>query len=135
MISLPAEYARRMKALLGDDFDRYLASFDTAPQKALHVNRSVINPEAFEALADFEIRRLPYYRGGYTFREEGLGNHPYHHAGMFYIQEPSAMSPVAAVDIDPHWRALDLCAAPGGKSSQLAMARSEEHTSELQSQA
>ena len=122
MISLPAEYTRRMQALLGDDYDSYLASFDTAPQKALHVNRSVISPEAFERLADFEIRGLPYYRGGYTFREEGLGNHPYQHAGMFYIQEPSAMSPVAAVDIDPHWRALDLCAAPGGKSSQLAMA-------------
>lgn len=122
MINLPDAYTQRMKALLGGDFDAYMASFDARPQRGLHVNQAVISLEDFNALAGIDAQMLPFYRGGYTFDEEGMGNHPYHHAGIFYIQEPSAMSPVASLDLDPCWQVLDLCAAPGGKSSQLAMA-------------
>ena len=65
------------------------------------------------------FRKIPYVENGFYFDYDGIGNHPYHHAGMFYIQEPAAMIPVESIDIEPDWKVLDLCAAPGGKSSQI----------------
>ena len=57
---------------------------------------------------------------GYYFTYDKIGNHPYHHAGMIYVQEPAAMAPAECVDIDPQWKILDMCAAPGGKSFSMA---------------
>ena len=56
--------------------------------------------------------------GGYYLSEK-IGNHPYHHAGMVYVQEPGAMAPAECIDVNRDWWILDMCAAPGGKSSQL----------------
>ena len=71
-------------------------------------------------------KKIPWCKDGYYVDQEKFGNHPYHHAGAFYIQEPSAMAVVEMMDIQPNDTILDLCAAPGGKSTQIASYLSEQ---------
>lgn len=69
----------------------------------------------------FELRPIPWCQTGYYVDEQTKpGKHPYYHAGLYYIQEPSAMAPVELLEVAPGERVLDLCAAPGGKSTQIA---------------
>ena len=70
----------------------------------------------------FELSPVPFARTGFYCTEQSVGSSPYHHAGAFYSQEPSAMSAVTALDPQPGERVLDMCAAPGGKSTQIAAA-------------
>lgn len=117
---LPAEFTSRMKDLLGEDYDRFIASFDESPVRSFRVNTKKISEKDFLAINPFGGEKISYADGAYYFDYDGIGNHPYHHAGMIYIQDPAAMSAVASVDIEPDWKVLDLCAAPGGKSTQAA---------------
>lgn len=119
MKQLPVEFQERMKTLLGDEFEEFLKSYDEKPVRAFRVNTDKISLEDFQKLNIFYGDKIPYVENGFYFDYDGIGNHPYHHAGMFYIQEPAAMAPVASIDIQPDWKVLDLCAAPGGKSSQI----------------
>lgn len=119
MKQLPVEFQERMKSLLGDDYEDFLKSYDEKPVRAFRVNTDKISLEEFEKLNIFSTEKIPYVENGFYFDYDGIGNHPYHHAGMFYIQEPAAMVPVESIDINPDWKVLDLCAAPGGKSSQI----------------
>ena len=119
MKQLPIEFQERMKTLLGDEYDDFLKSYDEKPVRAFRVNTDKISLEDFEKLNTFSQEKIPYVENGFYFDYDGIGNHPYHHAGMFYIQEPAAMVPVESIDIEPDWTVLDLCAAPGGKSSQI----------------
>ncbi|MBR2953074.1 MAG: RNA methyltransferase [Clostridia bacterium] len=119
MKSLPIEFQERMKTLLGDEYDDFLKSYDEKPVRAFRVNTDKISLPEFEKLNIFSQEKIPYVENGFYFDYDGIGNHPYHHAGMFYIQEPAAMVPVESIDIEPYWKVLDLCAAPGGKSSQI----------------
>lgn len=119
MKQLPIEFQERMKTLLGDEYDDFLKSYDEKPIRAFRVNTEKISLEDFQKLNIFSQDKIPYVENGFYFDYDGIGNHPYHHAGMFYIQEPAAMVPVESIDIQPEWTVLDLCAAPGGKSSQI----------------
>lgn len=119
MKQLPFEFQERMKAVLGDEFEGFLKSYDEKPVRAFRVNTDKISLEDFQKLNIFSQDKIPYVENGFYFDYDGIGNHPYHHAGMFYIQEPAAMVPVESIDIQPDWTVLDLCAAPGGKSSQI----------------
>ncbi len=119
MISLPAPYEARMKQLLGDEFEDYLAALQQPPVRAFRVNTHKINLQDFASVNPFGSRPIPYVENGFYLDYDKIGNHPYHHAGMVYAQEPAAMAPAQCVEIDPDWRILDLCAAPGGKSTQL----------------
>ena len=119
MKQLPIEFQERMKTLLGNEYDAFLKSYDEKPVRAFRVNTDKISLEDFEKLNTFSQEKIPYVENGFYFDYDGIGNHPYHHAGMFYIQEPAAMVPVESIDIEPDWTVLDLCAAPGGKSSQI----------------
>ncbi len=119
MISLPNAYETRMKQLLGQDFDNYLLALQQPPVRGFRVNTSKIAVEEFEKINPFGARSIPYVETGYYLDYDKVGNHPYHHAGMIYVQEPGAMAPAECVTIQPHWKILDLCAAPGGKSTQL----------------
>ena len=115
---LPAEFENRMKALLGADWEKFETALSEKPVRAFRVNTNKISEENFNKINPFGGEKIPFADSGYYFDYDGIGNHPYHHAGMIYVQEPAAMSPVACVDIQPDWKILDLCAAPGGKSSQ-----------------
>ncbi len=116
---LPEKYAERMKHLLGEEFSQYLNSFKEEPVKGFRVNLNKISLEDFEKINPFGNEKIPYVENGFYLDYEKAGNHPYHHAGMIYVQEPAAMAPAQALTVNPEWNVLDMCAAPGGKSSQL----------------
>ena len=119
MKQLPQEFEARMKVLLGDDFNNYYDELQNSPVKAFRVNTDKINLADFEKNNPFGAEKIPYVENGYYLDYEKVGNHPYHHAGLIYVQEPAAMAPAECVEIDPDWFVLDMCAAPGGKSTQL----------------
>ena len=119
MKDLPLEYKNRMIELLGAQFADYEKALTETPVKGFRVNTDKISLEEFKKINVFGSKKIPYVENGFYLDYEKAGNHPYHHAGMIYIQEPGAMAPAECVDIDPDWKILDMCAAPGGKSSQL----------------
>ncbi len=119
MKTLPLEFCQRMKSLLGDQYDAFLAALNEQPVKAFRVNTDKIALEDFEKIDIFSSGKIPYVQNGYYLDYEKIGNHPYHHAGLIYVQEPAAMAPAECLEINPDWHILDMCAAPGGKSTQL----------------
>lgn len=119
MTELPLEFVSRMKSLLGNEYNDYIDAFNRESVRAFRVNTDKISLEDFEKLNIFSKNKVPYVKNGYYLEYDKIGNHPYHHAGMLYVQEPAAMAPAECIDIDPDWIILDMCAAPGGKSTQL----------------
>ena len=117
---LPAAFEDRMKKLLGEEYGRYLEAMGTPPRRTVRLNTLKCPPERFAPLAPFARFDLPFDPAGFTLVSSVAGRHPWHHAGLFYFQEASAMAPVAVLDPKPGMRVLDLCAAPGGKSTQIA---------------
>ena len=120
MKQLPTPFLTRMEKLLGDNFADFLNSYNEAAVRSFRVNTKKISIEDFEKICDFSCGKIPYCETGFYTDIEKPGNHPFHHAGMIYMQDPAAMAPAECVDILPHWHILDMCAAPGGKSSRLA---------------
>lgn len=120
MQEIPGAFLSRMQTLLGGDYTDFLQAMESAPVRALRGNP--LKCTAFSAPADIQTEPLPFSGGGYIFFSDSIGRHPLHHAGAFYVQDPSAISTVcaAAQVLRPGMRILDLCAAPGGKSTQLA---------------
>lgn len=119
MKELPKEFAERMKYLLDDEYDDFVSALNGEPVKGFRVNTDKISLEDFEKINVFGKEKIPYVENGFYLNFEKVGNHPYHHAGMIYVQEPAAMAPAECLDIKPDWKILDMCAAPGGKSTQL----------------
>ena len=118
---LPQEFTERMKEMLGAEYDEFLASYDLPKYQSLRVNMLKGTKEAFLEKETFSLTEIPWAENGYYYEaEDAPGKHPYHEAGVYYIQEPSAMAPVAYLEAKPGERILDLCAAPGGKSTQIA---------------
>ena len=107
-----------MREILKDGFEDYIHSFDLSPARALRINKKKVKDLSLHL--DFETSPLSFQENGRLFENDKIGSHPYHHAGCIYVQEPSAMIPVASIDIDPSWKVLDMCACPGGKTSQVA---------------
>ncbi|MGD0030108.1 MULTISPECIES: RsmB/NOP family class I SAM-dependent RNA methyltransferase [Paenibacillus] len=120
-VQLPSIFAERMENLLGDEFEQFMKSYEQSPHAGLRVNTLKISMEQFDELAPFDLRPIPWCGTGF-YVPHGVkpGLHPYYHAGLYYIQEPSAMAPVELLDVQPGDHVLDLCAAPGGKSTQIA---------------
>ena len=120
---LPHSFLSRMEGLLRDEYPAFLrAMTEGKAEHAFRVNTVKLSVAAFEALSPLGAGRVPYTPDGFYHDEEKIGRHPYHHAGMVYSQDPGAMSALQAVEIQPGWRVLDVCAAPGGKSAQIAAA-------------
>ncbi|MGN0536524.1 MAG: RsmB/NOP family class I SAM-dependent RNA methyltransferase [Acutalibacteraceae bacterium] len=122
MIELPLDFKNEMKVLFGADYERLISSYEEPYRRSLSVNRLKATPEELEKRLPFSVNPSPFYRDGRIFdtAEQGVGNLALHHAGAFYIQEPSASAAVTLLDPQPHEKILDLCAAPGGKSAQIA---------------
>ena len=119
MKQLPLQFEERMKTLLGEGFEDYKKELKNPPVKAFRVNTDKISLKDFEKLNIFSKSKIPYVDNGYYLEYEKVGNHPYHHAGLIYVQEPAAMAPAECLEIGADWCVLDMCAAPGGKSTQL----------------
>ena len=122
MKALPEQFIERMRRELGDDFPRFIACYDEPPKRGLRVNTLRLSPEAFSAISPLPLEPTGILPEGFVALDaEGVGRHPYHAAGLFYMQEPSAMSAIAAAPVgDSGMRVLDMCAAPGGKSGGVA---------------
>ena len=120
-MNLPLEYMEKMKALLGEEYDDYIASFEEGRFYGLRANTLKISPDALQEKGVFTLNNVPWCEPGFYYEgEERPAKHPYYHAGLYYLQEPSAMSPAATLPIEEGDVVLDLCAAPGGKTTQLA---------------
>ena len=119
---IPAEFAKRMQQLLGDAFPDFLDTLGKESEHALRLCRKKTDPASLFRLLPFTPTPLPFFDGGYLVPHgERPGADPLHHAGAYYMQDPSAMATVSALPFSIEgMRVLDLCAAPGGKSGQLA---------------
>lgn len=121
MIQLPDEFREKMKRLLGAEYDSFIESYDKERVQGLRVNPLKISREKFDEISPFHLEKIPWAAEGYYYQPaERPGKHPYHEAGLYYIQEPSAMAVVELLDPKPGEKILDLCAAPGGKTTHIA---------------
>ncbi|NOV00759.1 rRNA cytosine-C5-methyltransferase [Paenibacillus sp. LMG 31457] len=119
---LPPLFRDKMMDLLGEEeFELFLSSYDQARSYGLRVNTGKIAKADFLEKSPFALEPVPWTSEGFYYEEgERPGKHPYYHAGLYYIQEPSAMAPAELLQVQPGEKVLDLCAAPGGKSTQIA---------------
>ena len=122
MKKLPSCFIDEMKNLLSDeDFDKYIESFNENYYRGIRINTLKCTVEKACSLLPFEVTETPFCDTGfYIPHDVNIGSMVLHHAGAFYSQEPSAMSAVTVLDVKKGDRVLDLCAAPGGKSTQIA---------------
>lgn len=122
MTQLPEAFLRRMHRQLGDPgYADYLSAMERTRPRALRVNTLKTDVAAFLSLADAALSPDEIVPEGFFVPEDfPVGTIPLHAAGLFYMQEPSAQFPAALLCAKPHETVLDLCAAPGGKTGQLA---------------
>lgn len=120
-MQLPDRYVSAMKELLGEtEYAEYEKSFNEPRLYGLRVNTAKISVEDFVKICPFKITPIPWIHNGFYYEEEDKpAKHPYYFAGLYYIQEPSAMTPANVLPINEGEKVLDLCAAPGGKSTEL----------------
>lgn len=118
---LPENYIASMKELLADEFDEYIDSLSKKPAAGLRVNNLKVSNEELLRLLNMELRKVPWIDNAfYTGEDYRFSKSPYYHAGLYYLQEPSAMTTASLSEVEPGDRVLDICAAPGGKSTELA---------------
>ena len=114
---LPLDFLKRMEDQLGQEYLAFLASLERPRAVALRFNPLKGNTPQL----DFVKEPIPWEPMGYYYDPQARpGLHPYHEAGVYYLQEASAMSAVALLDPQPGEKICDLCAAPGGKTTQIA---------------
>ncbi|MBE5976915.1 MAG: SAM-dependent methyltransferase [Paenibacillaceae bacterium] len=120
-IKISEEFLNRMRDLLGEeDYKAYLNSFEEERLYGLRVNTLKISPEAFVKMTSLKLHPVPWINNGFYYEgEQRPAKDPYYYAGLYYLQEPSAMTPAHMLPIAPGDKVLDLCAAPGGKSTEL----------------
>jgi len=117
----PNDFITEINRLLGEQSSRFWDNQETTPAiPGLRVNTLKTNPELFRTIFSAKLKTLPWADDGFQLPQgSNPGKHPFHSAGLYYLQEPSAMAPAAALDPQPGELVLDLCAAPGGKATQI----------------
>lgn len=120
-IQLPEAFCSRMKEMLGaKENEDFLKSYENPRELGLRVNTGKITCQEFEQIVPFPVERIPWVDNGYFYQEDiRPARSPYYQAGLYYLQEPSAMTPASRIPIVPGEYVLDLCAAPGGKATAL----------------
>ena len=127
---LPEEYLSRMSELLKDEYEAFLSSYTEERTYGLRINPLKVDLEDAEKIKAILTQpgsgidpadRVTWCNEGYYYKEDSCpGRSPYHEAGAYYIQEPSAMAVGVLLDPQPGERICDLCAAPGGKTTHIA---------------
>ncbi|MFV9511516.1 RsmF rRNA methyltransferase first C-terminal domain-containing protein [Tepidibacillus sp. LV47] len=121
MVQLPETFRLRMQQLLGESFASFIRSYEQVQTHGLRVNTLKLNIDSFLQLVPYALKPIPWTKEGFYYQEEDRpGKHPYHAAGLYYIQEPSAMAVTEVLDPQPGEKILDLSAAPGGKATHIA---------------
>ena len=124
-MKLPEAFEARMKRMLGDEYEAFISSYERPNTPSLRLNPLKKNNPSPSDIKELTCvgDKVPWAENGYYYiptDEMRPGKHPYHEAGVYYIQEASAMLPASLFPPSEGDRVLDLCAAPGGKSTQLA---------------
>ena len=120
-MNYPETFLNNMKELLKKDYSKYIDCLDKPRVYGLRVNTLKISVEDFLKISPFELEPIPWCENGFYYKEEDRpAKHPYYLAGLYYLQEPSAMVPANILPIEKGDYVLDMCAAPGGKSTELA---------------
>jgi NOL1/NOP2/sun family putative RNA methylase len=120
-MKLPEFFLNHFRTLMDhEEFNAFVASFDGSRHYGLRLNTLKVNKDDFLKLTHMKLSEIPWVSEGFYYEEGDVpGKHPYYHAGLYYIQEPSAMMPARMLSPCSGERVLDLCAAPGGKTTQL----------------
>ncbi|MBQ6223351.1 MAG: RsmF rRNA methyltransferase first C-terminal domain-containing protein [Solobacterium sp.] len=114
------EYHTQIRELLGDRYTEYLELLERTPYRAFRVNTLKIDPDHFFELSGFQQKPVPFCENGFFYEEDiPIGNQLVYDTGLIYSQEPSAMAPAELLGVQPGERVLDLCAAPGSKTTQI----------------
>ena len=101
-MKLPELFEEKMRRLLGEDFSEYEKHLDDPAYYGIRVNTLKISVEDFLKICPFHVTKVPWTDNGfYVDREEKPSKHPYYHAGLYYIQEPSAMTPASYLPVEP----------------------------------
>ena len=133
----PEAFLDRMSGLLGEEYGAFYDALKQERHQALRLNALKRDENGRSAAEVFgenierggaegtccfaHLKKVPWAKHGFYYgQQDQPGKHPFHEAGLYYIQEPSAMAPAQLLSVEPGERVLDLCAAPGGKSTQLA---------------
>lgn len=116
---LPEKFQKEMETLLGDEYQAFKESYDRQPENGLRLNRRKVTGEEFLTRTPFLLKKIPWIDNGYTYETGTPAKDPYYYAGLYYLQEPSAMTPANRLSPEPGDYVLDLCAAPGGKATEL----------------
>lgn len=120
-MDLPVAFKERMKEMLKDEYDNFIRSYEEPKRGGLRINTLKGSVEKFKENSGFSLEPIPWVEEGFYYvPDERPGKSIFHEAGAIYIQEPSAMAVAALAKVRPGERVLDLCAAPGGKSTQIA---------------
>ncbi len=121
---LPPAFLEEMRELLKDEYEAYMESFGEPWKPGLRINTWKAEPAGFREKLPWQLSPVPWTENGFYYEagegQEKPSRHPFYYAGLYYLQEPSAMAPAAMLPIEPGDKVLDLCAAPGGKSTELA---------------
>ncbi len=125
---IPEGFKEKMKKVLGDEYPCFIEAVEHGTAvRGLRVNLIKTVRKHFTDIARLDLAPIPYTDNGFILNsDEPMGQDPLHHCGAVYMQDPGAMASAAALDIGKSWWVLDLCAAPGGKSSQVAERLGEE---------
>jgi tRNA and rRNA cytosine-C5-methylases len=118
---LPDKFTEQMKMMLKDEYQDYLDALEQPMYHALRVNTLKISVEDFLKISPFKLTPVPWSSNGFYYdeTEASPSKHPYYYAGLYYLQEPSALLPASEIPIEAGDKVLDICAAPGGKSTEL----------------
>ncbi len=118
---LPEAFEEKMKVLLQEEYESYLQCFEEPRHYGLRVNTKKISVEEFQNIAPWPLTPVPWIPNGFYYDGEQVqpAKHPYYFAGLYYLQEPSAMTPASRLPVEPGDCVLDVCAAPGGKATEL----------------
>ena len=119
--NLPEKFINKMKNLLKGEYEDYINCYDEPRHYGLRVNTNKISVEDFLKIAPWDLEPIPWISNGFYYDGDNIqpSKHPYYFAGLYYLQEPSAMTPANRLPVNPGERVLDVCAAPGGKATEL----------------
>ncbi len=118
--ALPLTFLGRMAALLDEEFVPFMAALNQTPVPAIRVNTLKLSVADFATFSPWPLTPIPWCEQGFFLdRKANAGTHPFHDAGLYYIQDPSTMAVATLLAPQPGQRVLDLCASPGGKTTHM----------------
>ena len=121
-MDLPKDFTLKFQHLLQQEAEPFFRTYDDEKKSGLRINPLKITEQKWLDVSPFSLEKIPFVKNGFYYdaAKDQPGKHPYHAAGLYYIQEPSAMFVAEQLAPQPGDKVLDLCAAPGGKTTQLA---------------